>query len=171
MQDVVQKDPIVEANEVLKKYWTEKTLPIDPFSIAYKMGLTVLSAELPDNISGALVLKDRNPRIFVNHKDSLERKRFTCAHEIGHFIDHGFDKTNDVNFEHTDYRGLSAQTGMEYREVFANRFAANLLMPEDLFALYHQRQNGDLYSISLIFGVSLDAAFNRKLNLKKKRVV
>ena len=112
-------------------------------------------------------MKNRNHRIFVNHKDSLERKRFTCAHEIGHFIDHGFDKTNDISFEHTDYRGLSAQTGMEYREVFANRFAANLLMPKNAFVFYYQKHHKDLYSVSLIFGVSFEAAMHRETTLKK----
>ena len=40
MQDFAQKDPIAEAENILKIYWTEKTLPIDPFSIAYKCGIT-----------------------------------------------------------------------------------------------------------------------------------
>lgn len=162
------KDPVFEANEVLKKYWTEKTLPIDPFSIAYKMGLTVLSAELPDNVSGALVLKNRNHRIFVNHKDSLERKRFTCAHEIGHFIDR--DKTKDHD-EYIDYRGLSAQTGMEYREVFANRFAANLLMPKNDFVHYYEKHHKDLFSVCTIFEVSFNDVMYRETMFKKMGII
>lgn len=163
------KDPVIEAEKALKDFYPENSLPVDPFKIAYHMGLTVLLAELPDSVSGAIVLKNRNQRIFINNKDNIFRQKFTCAHEIGHFIDH--DKKNDPNFEHTDYRGLSAQKSTEKRDIFANQFAANLLMPQKDFAFHYKKFNGDLYPVAAIFGVSYEAAIHRESVLKRMKIV
>ena len=62
--------------------------------------------------------------IITNEKPSSVRHRFTIAHEIAHFLLHK-DLIGDGIQEDTLYRsGLSEQ-----REVEANLFAANILMP------------------------------------------
>jgi hypothetical protein len=65
---------------------------------------------------------------FVSADDILARQRFTAAHELGHFLLHRDRMTGfiaDADISETD----DATNEME-RE--ANRFAAELLMPEDV---------------------------------------
>jgi Zn-dependent peptidase ImmA (M78 family) len=65
---------------------------------------------------------------FVSADDILARRRFTAAHELGHFLLHRDRMTGfvaDVTISETD-----DATGDMERE--ANRFAAELLMPEEI---------------------------------------
>lgn len=66
--------------------------------------------------------------IFVNKNDGEQRKRFTIAHELGHFFLHEDNKLK------VSYRG-----GQSHEETEANRFAAELLMPEDLVKQEYQK--------------------------------
>jgi Zn-dependent peptidase ImmA (M78 family) len=55
--------------------------------IARGLGIDVLDAQLDVSVSGALVKeRDQDPSIVLNWIDHPNRKRFTCAHEIGHFV-------------------------------------------------------------------------------------
>lgn len=79
-------------------------------------------------LAGFLFRAGRVGRAFVTADDVLARRRFTAAHELGHFVLHkdrmaGF--IADAAISETD----DATTDME-RE--ANRFAAELLMPKEV---------------------------------------
>ena len=69
--------------------------------------------------------------IGVNASHIESRKRFTIAHELGHFMLHG----NKEVFVDTDknlfIRFRKKQTHYSLEEAEANAFAAELLMPED----------------------------------------
>jgi len=74
------------AVELLDECW-DGSLPIDPVRIAKSLGVKVLDTYLKQNVSGALVKKQgEDPSIVLNAEDSTTRKRFTCAHELGHYI-------------------------------------------------------------------------------------
>ncbi|MBP3957848.1 ImmA/IrrE family metallo-endopeptidase [Gemmata sp. G18] len=65
---------------------------------------------------------------FVSADDILARRRFTAAHELGHFLLHRDRMTGfiaDVTISETD-------EGAGDLEPEANRFAAELLMPEEV---------------------------------------
>lgn len=119
-------DASVAARELLEECW-DGTLPVDPVHVARTMGVKVLDASLDDDVSGALVKEEgADPSILLNASDSRNRKRFTCAHELGHFI----RRTDEPHkYEYVDYRDQRSSTGTDEEEMFANRFAANLLMP------------------------------------------
>lgn len=54
-----------------------------------KLGIMLLEVKFEnDNISGAIIKNDENSewKIYVNETDSVRRKRFTVAHELGHYI-------------------------------------------------------------------------------------
>ena len=79
-------------------------------------------------LAGFLFFAGRVGLAFVSAADILARRRFTAAHELGHFVLHkdrmaGF--VADAAISETD----DATTDME-RE--ANRFAAELLMPTEV---------------------------------------
>jgi Zn-dependent peptidase ImmA (M78 family) len=75
---------------------------------------------------------EKSAVIGVNSTHSRTRQAFTIAHELGHLLLHG-----DVEV-HIDERRLLGRRdqvsskAVDPREIEANQFAAELLMPEDL---------------------------------------
>ena len=61
---------------------------IDILKIANHLNVDVQSAILDNSISGLFVIKDSKPYIRYNVTESERRKRFTIAHELGHFVLH-----------------------------------------------------------------------------------
>ena len=131
------------------------------------MGLRVLDADLPGNVSGALLKQiDRDPVILLNRFDSLNRKRFSCAHELGHYasrMQNGAD-----HYEYIDQRGAESGAGTNPDEIYANQFAAELLMPGDKVWELHKQGQGPL-SIARYFAVSDDAMRVRFNTLRLSR--
>ena len=60
--------------------------PIMVGQIAHSLGIQVLSASMPSNISGQIRLRpdDQVYEIKINIADAAVRQRFTVAHEIAH---------------------------------------------------------------------------------------
>lgn len=121
------------AKTVLNKFW-DNVIPVDPIAIAKCFGINVTYDNLPGDASGALVkTKDMDyPMILVDQFEPDVRKRFTIAHEIGHYIYNTFI-LKLKNYEKIDYRDNRSRDGTDKEEVFANKFAASLLMPESYF--------------------------------------
>jgi len=93
-----------------------------------------------ETLSGALVKDSEDDFIiYVNNSDSDHRKRFTIAHEIGHFISYKkagltkpiLDRDNTIE-DHCVYVGRTADgsDNDQKAEIEANSIAAELLMPE-----------------------------------------
>ena len=92
------------AEKLLDAYWDHE-VPVDPNSIAVKMGIEVYFAPIPGGLAGAILKtrkeeaqktgkeetqktdEDEVPKIFVDNNASTSRKRFTIAHEIGHCVE------------------------------------------------------------------------------------
>ncbi len=95
------------------------------------------NADLHDAILGEIRKKeDGRYKISVQKKDHYYRKRFTMAHELGHFLLHGNLIGEGVD-DNVAYR--SVPEGNFYNpkitpreETEANQFAASVLMPEML---------------------------------------
>ena len=58
---------------------------VDVENIAKQLNINLILEELDDDVSGFLVIKDKEPTIIVNKLHGKNRRRFTIAHEIGHF--------------------------------------------------------------------------------------
>lgn len=156
-----------DASRILESAWATEgviSLPIDPVKIAQSLGLEVFLSELPRNVSGALVKKaDSDPTIILNAANPLVRRRFSCAHEIGHFILRSAQGIGG-EFEYIDLRAELAAAGTDDEERYANAFAASLLMPEALVRDF--REKGlNAPEIAIRFGVSLEATQLRLQNL------
>jgi Zn-dependent peptidase ImmA (M78 family) len=127
-------DPEHDAQELLKTYWARDDgsipLPVDPIAIAGNAGIKVFTAPLEQDVSGKLfMVAGRDPEIYVNQSDSYNRQRFTVAHELGHWAKRV--AKGEESGEIVDYRGALAATGTDPHEIYANQFAAALLMPVD----------------------------------------
>lgn len=145
------------AKLVLDTYWADGLIPVEPITIARSMGLSVLSAQLGNDIFGMLVGSDGSADIYLDVDQPVNRMRFTCAHELGHFIDRS-DELNKgeafVDRRSDDGRGDAA-------EIFANEFAGSLLMPAAAVARRVAVGSADLLA-ARDFGVSLAAYRYRK---------
>lgn len=150
------------ARELLNLYWPKENFPIDPFLIAKQLGIKVLSAQLPKEISGGFLKRaGYDPVILVSKEDSEFRQRFTCAHELGHYYRH---KNDEADIDLVEYRGPLSATGQNEDEIFANQFAAALLMPEDAVRNSWKTHKSETALVEE-FKVSLDAITFRLKNL------
>lgn len=118
-----------EALAVIERH--QQTAPVEMIPLANDLGIEVFRASgWSDSISAMIKRDDRSVSgysIYVNASHSLVRRRFSIAHEIGHFVLHR-DKIGDGLTDDALYRSkLSSPL-----EVQANRFAANLLVPDNL---------------------------------------
>lgn len=149
------------AVELLDECW-DGNLPIDPVRIAKSLGVKVLDVYLNKDVSGALVKKpEQDPSILLNAEDSTTRKRFTCAHELGHYIRRAGERNQ---YEYVDYRDHRSSTGTDEEERYANSFAASLLMPE-LAVKVFKAEGLPAFRMAKRFGVSPESMQYRLDNL------
>ncbi len=87
--------------------------------------------------------------IVVRENGDERRRRFTIAHEIGHFVLH----PGRVRPE----RGGATTEAMRREEREADAFAADLLMPEHLVRQAVAEQGADLHRLADRFDVSVSA--------------
>jgi Zn-dependent peptidase ImmA (M78 family) len=106
-------------------------VPVPVEKIALKLDLAVMPTDLGPGISGALIIKDGKATIGVNQNESRVRRRFTIAHELGHFLMH--NTVNNLFVEKLVlFRDQESSSGEKRREREANAFAASILMPESI---------------------------------------
>ncbi|HEO9763157.1 TPA: ImmA/IrrE family metallo-endopeptidase [Escherichia coli] len=157
-------NPREHARRVLDTFWCGRGFPVDPAKIAHDMGLDVFITDLPGKVSGALIKqKDQDPAIFLNSNDNKVRQRFSCGHELGHYI--ARQASHSDEYEYVDLRGETASAGTHPDEIFANKFAAELLMPVDEVRKLHA-DGQPSYIMAHYFGVSDDAMTYRLKNLR-----
>ena len=103
--------------------------------IIYHNGM-VKEADLK-NCDGRLVMKNGRSIVTIDSKiEFQQRKRYVLAHELGHIILHA-DKAASFTDDDSTLEGY--KKGPQEKQ--ANDFAAELLMPTDLFkAACHQRK-------------------------------
>jgi len=109
---------------------TAAPIPVDV--IAQQEGVRIVLSAFSGDVSGALLRSGGVSGIAVNASQSPTRRRFTIAHELAHFLlDHRPDEDHlDWEFSVLRRDDKSAE-GTDFREIEANAFAANLLMPKD----------------------------------------
>ena len=164
MPTAIKAQASQDAERILDTIWRSEggSLPIDPFRIADRLGIDVVEADLASNVSAALVKEHgQDPQIVLNAADHPNRKRFSCAHELGHFSRR---RTDPDVYEYVDFRDIFASQGEGAEEVYANEFAASLLMPEREVRLLHRRGWTEM-DMPVRFGVSRDAMHFRLKNL------
>ena len=147
------------------------TAPVDVYSLAKRLGIVVREAFLDAEISGMIEVDDKTTTITLNAIHAPTRKRFTLAHEIGHYILHR-DMIGDGLDDDCAYR--SADVGKYHntaigpkQETQANKFAASLLMPKELVISHHSEietgHNNKAATLADLFEVS-EATMRIRLN-------
>lgn len=109
-------------------------VPMDLF--VSSLGATLIEEPLK-NSDGKIIRGNKKTLIKVNSDIPYdEKRRFTIAHEIGHYLLH--DKLNlEIHSENTNtlnwFKATEEQAKKGIQEWEANDFASELLMPEELF--------------------------------------
>lgn len=155
------------AAQLLTGWWVtpdrNAPLPIDPFELARWQGILVRREHLPTNQSGKIEFyAGGEAAISINVLDHPNRQRFTCAHEIGHYL----RRQDGVgNSSWVDYRDTLAGLGSDPEEIFANQFGAALLMPPHLMTEFRQIGRTPEH-MAQKFGTSVQAVELRLRNLR-----
>lgn len=132
--------------------------------ISDALEVKVIEHSFSDNISGVFFKKDGKLFLGVNSNHHEHRRRFTIAHEIGHYILHSaevlhYDKSDP------DKIYLRADNVLGLDEVEANHFAAELLLPEKLLLKCIENNILSIKDLAERFNVSEDTMRYRLTNL------
>lgn len=103
--------------------------PVRVELIAKNLGVEIRREPLEDEISGALYRDQNRTIIGVNALHSPNRQRFTIAHEIGHFILHPEVRIH-IDKGYRIHRDSNSSKAVDRKEIEANQFAAEVLLPE-----------------------------------------
>ena len=157
------------------------------------MGIEVYFAPIPGGLAGAILKtkkekkpetdEEEKPKIFVDSKAITSRKRFTIAHEIGHYVERFIDsEPPDQQLPgHFGFRDKSMTSDEKIlggirstdsrtpdqspRELFADYFACCLLMPEDK-VLEFVNKGANIKDVATYFGISAATMRNRLNDLR-----
>ena len=154
-----------EATKVLQENFITAP-PIDVYEIAKNEGLSIETRDFGDkfnNISG--YIKPEIKTIFVNSHDAENRRKFTIAHELGHWILHKDKLETEPEKYAILYRIPLGRSQDDPIEQEANCFAANLLVPDEM--LKARRDDKEIEQLATEFDVSRDVIGYRIQDLTK----
>lgn len=134
--------------------------PVDIVGIIEELGVSLLFRPLDGLLGACLRMPDVGAGILVTTRRSLHMQRFTAAHELGHYVlEHEGSLDREIRFP-----GQTANRDL--KEIAADAFAAELLMPKWLFK-QHAKLHGwssqklrdpvNVYQLSLRMAVSYEA--------------
>jgi Zn-dependent peptidase ImmA (M78 family) len=138
-------------------------VPVDVNSAAESLDLSVVEQDLESSVSAMLVVKDGHGVIGVNTNHHPNRRRFSVAHEIGHYLLHRDSASVFVDAAPVFFRAETSAAGTKQQEVEANAFAAELLIPAVSLREQVEQQALDPYDdasvhrLARTFGVSAQA--------------
>lgn len=157
-----------------------QAIPIDIKTVVKKMKIELVEYKFEGDVSGVLVYRNDKIEIAYNPSDSNVRKRFTIAHELGHYVlKHKregsiFIDSPNNQFSTKLYRNVESSKGVDLQEIEANAFAAAILMPrpqilEEIEGLHFDLSDGSADSVidnlARKFNVSSQAMTIRLANI------
>jgi len=115
---------------------------------------------MPPDSSGRIDYEEPFCTITVNADEGPQRRRFTAAHELGHYLLHRdlldgkqhLDRLYSQGGHDNPYGPLSPS-----HEVQANKFAADLLMPAGPLRVKYNAGTDNVPELAKLCGVSLTA--------------
>lgn len=144
-------------------------IPMDIFAAG--LGATLIEEKLP-NSDGKIIRGNSKTLIKINSDIEFEeRKRFTAAHEIGHYLLHDkldLEVHNETSNTLNWFNDAETQAKKGVQEWEANDFASELLMPEAVIrkAVFRKKFSPDLVKeLSVRFKTSLTSIIYRLLSL------
>ncbi len=145
----------------------------DPVRLAHTLGLKVYEEDLYPDESGYIEYdefcgSESGYKVVVNVNHSTERKKFTLAHEIGHYVLHRntkhFQKKRNEGAEIFTFPAGHRSTDRwnygdypNWMETEANKFAATVLLPAHLLKTTSEFEAGEPAALAnkLVLSVGL----------------
>ncbi|HEX3422296.1 MAG TPA: ImmA/IrrE family metallo-endopeptidase [Sphingomicrobium sp.] len=157
-------------NQLLEQH-KQNGPPVRIEEISSNLGLEIRAGDLGE-VSGLLARSGNGATIGVNSTQSRERRRFTIAHELGHYLLHeGMIHHVDHNYR-LNYRSSESAQATNVEEIEANFFAASLLMPKKFLALLNAIEalddDKEVEKLAKLFDVSRHAMSLRLVNLYRR---
>lgn len=152
------KFQLIKARQHGERIAAEKgysAFPIDPFAIAESEGIMIVPKPADKKgVSGGIIFDEDVPSIFyATDIDNEGFKRFTVAHELGHYFLEGHPeeilKSSKTHISRAGFR-----QGDNSIELEADSFASGLLMPTHLVKKELSRRVVGLAGIEQMAGVS-----------------
>ena len=120
--------------EIVKDHMRDE--PVNVAAIFADLGVEYVEDRILSGESGWIECLDGKFKVMVNESESAQRKRFTAAHELAHYLMHRdlLCREGKLN-RHTDRLfGVSAEHNRDApfqrrHEVQANKLAAQIIMP------------------------------------------
>ena len=170
------------ASRLLSEYWDGK-FPVDPNSIAVKMGMEVYFAPIPGGLAGVILKtkkkksrrpmkrkrqeydEEEKPKIVVDSEAITSRKRFRDSDPPNQKIPGCFGFSDESMVSDEKILGGIMPIGSRTpdqspRELFADYFACCLLIPEDK-VLEFINKGANINDVATYFGVSAVTIRNR----------
>lgn len=123
-----------------------RSVPIYPRRIARELGIYVQERKAEGGYDGYLLCANGTWGIMINSFiRSRARKRFTVAHELGHYCISHHSGSNYRCFR-KDIDAVGTSTRQDERE--ANEFAVELLMPDRIFRVDIQHRDVSMETIN-----------------------
>src|SRR5208337_2804310 len=154
---------------VILKHHPSWTAPVPILELAKKVNIVEIRELEADGFEGALLTDANKQKGVILHKAGarVERRRFTIAHELGHFLMPSHK--GDQHCTAADLQESRRGTDRQRREAEANRFAAGLLMPKPWFSRDMGRLgDADVTHVKTLakqYCTSLEATSNRYCEL------
>ena len=133
-----------------------KRLPVDVKGLIERLGIAYVEEPMEPSSSGRIDYNDPFCTITVNSSERPQRRRFTAAHELGHYLLHRdlldgrhLDRLFGGPVADNPYAPLHPQ-----HEVQANQFAAGLLMPKDVLQERYDAKADNFLALSRLCDVS-----------------
>lgn len=164
------ESPAAAATETLIKTIANEqnqiSLPVRVTDVAKKLGIEVQQFQLRSNLDAMLVKEASNGdfKVVSNMSQNNHRKRFSLAHEIGHYVKNYQDWPSEKKAAIAEMRNSRSADGFDPEEIWANQFAAALLMPASIVRKYWAQGKTD-EQMAKIFDVSNQAMNLRRVNL------
>jgi hypothetical protein len=155
--------PRIRAQAIIDMFHVEKA-PVDVVYIAKGLGFEVHDYPfVEESVSAVLIIEGGVRGIGVNKASAPTKKRFSIAHEIGHYLlGHGDFADSEKTFEDGAYNYADPQNRQESE---ANEFAAELLMPERLLRQDLAELGRDVPALAKKYQVSEQALWIQLINL------
>ena len=123
-----------QPEDILKQIGIYDPDDIDLELVAYSLGAEVKIASL-SGCEGNIIGTSERAIITINGSAELPRQRFSLGHEIGHWVnDKGKNLTYRCSAEDMRQYQIRRDDFRQQREVRANKFSAELMMPRYLFS-------------------------------------
>ena len=122
------------AQRVLSEFGVKKA-PVPVERIIKSKNIILEYAPLDSELSGMAYIKDNVAIIGLNALHHPNRQRFSAAHELGHHELHSDELQKSIHVDkgiRVLARDELSAEGIDKREIEANTFAAELLMPSGL---------------------------------------